>query len=125
MTDRLADRPKVGGGLASKLNVLAGIWLMVSPWVLGYSWPPVVIFESVVVGIAVLFLAVIRLSRPHSTVLSWINILLGTWLFISPFLLDFYELPAATANAMLPGFFIANFGLLAAYANHTTPPRPR
>jgi hypothetical protein len=104
--------------------VLAGIWLIISPWVLGFSWSPVAQCDTVLVGIAVLILAIIRLRMPHTTVLSWINQLLGIWLFLSPFLLSFYVASAATGNAMILGTLICTFGLWAAHVNRSTAPSP-
>jgi SPW repeat len=71
--------------------------------------------RDVAVGIAVLILAAIRFTMPHTTTLSWINVLLGMWLFGSPFLLSFDVLVDATSNAMIFGMLISAFGLLAAY----------
>jgi len=67
------------------VNVLAGIWLIISPWILGYSgsdakWNPVVF------GIAVGVLALGRLTAARGTEwLSWLNMAIGVWLFISAF----------------------------------------
>lgn len=70
---------------ASALNVLAGIWLIISPFVLGYTgadatWNPIVF--GAIVGLA----ALARLAGGLRTVwLSWLNMAIGVWLFISAF----------------------------------------
>jgi hypothetical protein len=72
----------------SGLNVLAGIWLIIAPWVLGYSgrdprW------NDVVFGIIIGVLALIRVSGAYrAEVLSWINLLIGVWLFVAAFTID-------------------------------------
>jgi len=69
----------------SGLNVLAGIWLIISPWVLGYTdadatWNPVVF--GAIVGV----LALARVGGLYrETWISWINAAIGVWLFISAF----------------------------------------
>lgn len=70
---------------AAGLNVIAGIWLIISPWVLGYTgadhvWNPVVF--GAVVGV----LALARVAGLYrETWISWINAAIGIWLFISAF----------------------------------------
>jgi hypothetical protein len=76
------------------------------------------------VGVVVLILAVIRLTTPHTTVLIWINFLLGMWLLSSPFLLSFYVVSAAAGNAMILGALIGPVGLGAALATRSTAPAP-
>jgi hypothetical protein len=73
----------------SGLNVLAGIWLIIAPWVLGYSaqdpkW------NDVVFGIIVAVLALIRFGGAYrAEVLSWINVLIGAWLVVACFAIDY------------------------------------
>jgi hypothetical protein len=125
MTDKRPDRPGDGFRAASTLNVVAGIWLIISPWVLGDFWPPVARSNSVLVGIGVLIVAAIRLTMPRTTVLSWINFLLGMWLLFSPFLLSYSVVSTATGNAMIIGCLILLFGLGAAHAPQNTAPSLR
>jgi hypothetical protein len=72
----------------SGLNVIAGIWLIIAPWVLGYSgrdprW------NDVVFGAIVGVLALIRISGAYrETWLSWINAAIGVWLFIAAWTID-------------------------------------
>jgi SPW repeat-containing protein len=67
----------------SGLNVLAGIWLIISPFVLDYGardamWNPIVF------GAIVCVLALVRFGGAfRASVLSWINAAIGVWLFIS------------------------------------------
>jgi SPW repeat-containing protein len=68
---------------ASALNALAGAWLILSPWILGYTtadawWNPIV-FGAIV--------AVLALVRAVGGVrIAWaagVNMLIGAWLFVS------------------------------------------
>ena len=88
--------PGPGGGsgwreqvsLASGLNLLAGIWLIIAPFVLNYdSADPV--WNDVVFGAAISILALGRIGGLYrESWLSWINVVLGAWIFISAFWLD-------------------------------------
>ncbi len=40
------------------LNVIFGAWLVVSPWILGFSGTTMLLWNAVIVGLAVLILAV-------------------------------------------------------------------
>jgi hypothetical protein len=70
---------------AAGLNVIAGIWLIISPFVLGYTaadatWNPIVF------GAIVAFLALARIvAGAEAAGLSWLNMAIGVWLFISAF----------------------------------------
>jgi SPW repeat-containing protein len=70
---------------ASGLNVVAGIWLIISPFVLDYgprdsTWNPIVF--GAVVGV----FALARAGGAYrASILSWANMAIGIWLFISAF----------------------------------------
>jgi hypothetical protein len=82
---RPARGPVDEGAAAAALNVLAGIWLIISPFVLGYTgadatWNPIVF------GAIVALLAVARLTGGvRAAGISWLNMAIGVWLFISAF----------------------------------------
>jgi len=73
---------------ASGLNVLAGIWLIIAPFVLGYgNGDPY--WNDIVFGAIVAALGLIRVSGAYrASELSWANALIGVWLFVSAFWLD-------------------------------------
>jgi hypothetical protein len=74
----------------SGVNVVAGLWLIIAPFVLGYDQIQAALWNDVLVGIVVAGLAVARLARPlMSPSLSWINAVLGLWLILAPFVLGY------------------------------------
>ncbi len=78
-----------------------------SPYGLGYHLfnPP--FWNSVVIGLAVSFFAILRLAMPFRyPEMSWINILLGLWLVVSPFLFGFATIAPALWNSILVGLFL-------------------
>jgi hypothetical protein len=107
----------------SALNMIAGFWLIVSAWVLGFNGVPVAVWDTVLVGIAVAVLAAIRLGTPGTEGLSWINLILGVWLIISPFVLGFRE--AAMGNAIVLGILVLLLALWAGLAAQPTAASPR
>jgi len=102
---------KTAGGL----NIVAGIWLVISGFVLGYAHQPAPLWNDIILGIIVLVIAWIRLGN-FGTVpgVAWVNILAGIWLFFSPWIVGFVNLPTAMWNNVILGiivFVLAIWGL--------------
>lgn len=74
-----------GPGLVNIFDVLFGLWVAVSPFILGLSGNLAALWNNVTVGIALALLAVLGGWRSRS-LLVW-TVPLGAWLFISAFLL--------------------------------------
>jgi hypothetical protein len=125
MNNNLVNRADDASRPGSTLNVLAGIWLIISTWVVASAGMQAVRWDTLLVGIAVLVLAAIRLGTRGTTGLSWINFLLGIWLILSPFVLGFTAAAGAMTNAIILGILVAIFGLWAALATQTRVPSPR
>jgi SPW repeat len=74
----------------SGINIVAGLWLIIAPFVLGYDEIQAALWNDVVVGIIVAAFAVARVARPlMNPSLSWINAVLGLWLIVAPFVLAY------------------------------------
>jgi SPW repeat len=103
---------------ASGLNVLAGIWLIIAPFVLGYSdgdpyW------NDIVFGAIVAVLALARASGAYrASWMSWLNMLIGAWIFISAFWLD--NTSNAATNDIILGAIVFILGLFGATASDPT-----
>lgn len=97
----------------SGLDVLAGIWLLISPFVLAFSANRAAMTNDVVLGIVIGILALVRFFGPAQNVgISWLNFLLGIWVLISPFVLTFGTLRSATTDNVITGIvvIILSFG---------------
>jgi hypothetical protein len=105
----------------SGLNVIAGIWLIIAPWVLAYSrrdprW------NDVVFGIIVGIFALTRASGAYREEwLSWLNALIGIWLFVAAFTID--HTGQAVWNDIILGIIV--FLLAIGSAEATAHLRPR
>jgi hypothetical protein len=69
----------------SWVNILLGIWVVISPFVLAIQSPKA-LWSNIGTGAVVAILAVLR-SSMHRAGWSWLNLILGIWLVISPFVL--------------------------------------
>jgi len=99
---------------ASGLNVLAGIWLIIAPFVLNYqSGDP--IWNDVVFGAIVAVLALIRVTGAYrASILSWANAIIGAWIFVSAFWLD--SSGRAAANDIIFGVVVFVLAIASATA---------
>lgn len=87
-------------------NVVLGIWLIVSPFVLGYAETGTLAApHSYAIGIAVAVFALAALYRFY----RWeegVNLVLGLWLVAAPFVLNFSNVEPALWNHVVVGILI-------------------
>ena len=93
-------------------NILFGIWLAASPFVIGFN-NPALRWSNVAVGVAVVVLAVF-----HPGPVRGFPVVLGAWIFASTFVLGVLRLAAMWNNLILAVLIIV--GALASEA--TLPP---
>ncbi|MBV9497975.1 MAG: SPW repeat protein [Acidobacteriaceae bacterium] len=111
-----ARMPDVNGRLggiraASTICLLAGIWLFVSPWVYG-AYTHGNAWNSWILGAAIFLLACVRVSRPaYSTGISWVNLVLGIWVFFSPWIYGYLGNTGRFINSLCVGVVVFAFSL--------------
>lgn len=107
---------------ASIINLLAAIWLFVSPWVYRVysnhdSW------NSWIVGGLIGILALIRLANPIGTRgLSVINLILGAWVFVSPWVYGYTVDTGRFVNSLCVGVIVFIAGLVGSSATESRTP---
>ncbi len=106
---------------SSWVNILLGIWVIISPFVLAFHSPKGV-WSNVITGVIVGILALVRWSM-HQTGWSWLNIILAVWLVISPFVLFLGN--AAMWNNVILGIIIAALALSNSYSKESAQVRVR
>jgi len=91
-------------------TLILGIWLILAPFILGYV-DSAAITNDVIIGIILAGIALVRLfSSFRPFWLSWVNIVLGFWLIIAPFVLG-YTLAASQWNDIIVGILIVALGV--------------
>jgi hypothetical protein len=83
---------------------ILGIWLILSPWVLGFHLDQTATTNVVILGFLIVFTEVVELSVFRDWE-EWINVLLGAWLLLSPWILRITE-PAAIADCVIVGLLV-------------------
>jgi hypothetical protein len=94
------------------VNIVLGIWVIISPFVLAMHSPKVM-WNNVITGAVVCILALIRWGT-HRLGLSWLNLILGICLVISPFVL--FLNTAVMWNNVILGIIIAASALSHTYS---------
>ena len=87
----------------SWLNLVVGVWLFISPWVLGTTSDSATAWNAWIIGAAIFVVALIALGTPASVVAPWVNVVLGAWLFISPWVLRYTDVSDGAINAWVFG----------------------
>jgi putative tricarboxylic transport membrane protein len=93
-----------------RINLILGLWLLVSPLVLGFSTQSPPTWLHVLVGIAVVEIAIFALIFNHrrqlglsDTHILWIELVLGLWVLITPWVLGFAAQAAAMWTHVIAG----------------------
>lgn len=103
---------------ASGINLLAGIWLIIAPFLLGYSDDANPLWNDVVVGILIVAMAGARVAGAfRAPSLSWINAALGFWLVIAPFVLGYSDEATPLWNDIIVGIIVVLFGIWSAVSS--------
>jgi hypothetical protein len=93
--------------IASGVNILLGIWLLMSPWMFDYS-DRTPVLNSLFVGALIALFAAIRLASLQNSIgLSAINLLLALWTLASPWVCGYAANVGAMRNNVILGIVIA------------------
>ena len=101
----------------SWLVVVLGAWEVIAPFILGASHNAGALWDAILLGIALIILAGwAALSNQFATVktLSWIDVVLGAWLIVAPFIVGYASVAAATWNDIIVGVLALLLSLWAA-----------
>lgn len=89
------------------LQAVLGLWVVVSPWILGAT-DSTAIWNFLIVGLVVIAFAGSELAV-FQRWKEWLMAALGGWLLLSPRILDFTGEQAMTWNAVITGLLIVAF----------------
>ena len=127
-TDRNETRGVGPGGnvannvrTASGLNLIAGLWLIVAPFILGYSNLQSTTWNSIIVGILIAGMAGYRIANPHlNPWVSWVVAALGVWVILSPFVYAHSDVARPFWNDIIIGIVVLILGAWSAMSAHET-----
>ena len=103
--------------IVAGLVFLVGVWCAIAPWVVDYTGTgDQAYWNDLAVGIAIAAVALAKLAKPQMSALSWLNIALGIWLIVAPWVLG-YNIgtdSAAQWNDLACGIFVVSLGVIGA-----------
>jgi hypothetical protein len=103
----------------SWLVALAGLWEVIAAFVLRYAASSAALWNAIIVGVALIVLGVwaaLFNQKTTNQTLDWINVVLGVWLIIAPFILGYSKIGAAMWNDIIVGIVVAVLAVWAALA---------
>jgi SPW repeat len=116
----MQQRAATGAGWA---NTLLGIWVVLSPFVLGYGRSHAAMWSNVAVGLVIILLSLASQSG-HETLVQAVIVPLGVWLFISAFVLRFSSVPLFWNNVVMSFLIIAGVLVTEGLRQGTFPGEP-
>jgi hypothetical protein len=83
-----------------------GLWLALSPWLVGYSEHDAATANSAFAGLALALVSHFEASFDGED-MEWLILAVGVWLVAAPFLCGFMSVPVAAANSIAVGICVA------------------
>jgi hypothetical protein len=88
-------------------NILLGTWLFISPWIVDYVLGmPLAAKNSFILGLAIVVFAAVAIYIPQIWE-EWLNMALGAWLILSPWVLGFHVERDIATNNVIVGVSVA------------------
>lgn len=101
----------------SLLNVIAGLWLLAAPFALSYFPGSTEYANDLFFGAIIVALAGARfLGAYRAAWLSWVNAVVGIWLIVAPFVLN-YTTSNARYNDIIIGVLVTIFAIASALSS--------
>lgn len=94
------------------MNVVLGLWVLISPWVLGFSSAPAATWTTAVLGAAIVVFAGTAAFEPK----TWeeaITVVLGLAVMVSPWILSFAPGLSPITSAEIAGIVVTVLGIWA------------
>src|SRR6478609_1255642 len=85
--------------LCDVANLILGAFLFVSPWIFGFSGSTAAVNANIV-GVIIAVLAIAALAA-FAIWEEWLNLIVGLWTLVSPWVLGFQETKAMTVHVVI------------------------
>jgi len=92
------------------VTALLGVWLILSPWALGFQSSTAAMANAVIIGLALAAAAMGTMYVPRAWE-EWTVGALGLWMVVSPWVLGFRGLQVARTSAVATGIAIVVLAL--------------
>jgi hypothetical protein len=92
------------------VNAVLGIWVIVSPWALGFEGSSMAMSNAVIVGLALVAAALGAAFVPRAWE-EWTEAALGLWLVVAPWILGFSAIRDAMLSTTIAGLVVLALAL--------------
>ena len=99
------------------VNFVLGLWLVASPWMLGYAGETAAAWNVYGFGAAIAVLAAISFFA-HQKWENWLNAAIAAWLIVSPWVLAYSALQTALWNQIVTGLVLGALAVWAAASEY-------
>ena len=107
--------------LCDVANLVLGAFLFFSPWIFGFSGSTAA-ENANIAGIVIVVLAVAALAA-FAVWEEWLNLIVGLWTLISPWVLSFHTNTKAMVVCVIVGVIVAILAAVEIWITTQTPPR--
>ncbi|MBB3302823.1 MULTISPECIES: SPW repeat protein [Rhizobium] len=88
------------------VNIVAGLGLLITPWLFGFAAETYAAWNAWIVGAAIAVVAVAALYAFYEAE-EWINLVLGIWAVVAPWILGFSAVTPAMWAHVIAGLVVA------------------
>jgi SPW repeat len=103
------------------INLILGGWLFVTPWVFGFAGGAAG-WNAWILGAVIALVAIAALTA-FAEWEEWINLVLGLWVLVAPWVLGFEANAAATRYHVIVGIVVAALAAIELWLVHRKPPQ--
>jgi SPW repeat-containing protein len=107
--------------LCDVANLILGAFLFVSPWIFGFEAGKVS-QNAMIAGIIVAILAIAALAA-FAVWEEWLNLVVGLWILVSPWVLGFQASTTAMTVHLVVGILVAVLAAVELWIMSQSPPR--
>lgn len=104
------------------INLALAVWLFLSPWIVGFADDTPAAWTAWLTAIAIGAFAIAALTA-FAEWEEWINLVLGLWAIVSPWVVGFSANQAAMMVLVLTGLVVAVVAAIELWFLHRAPPR--
>ncbi len=98
----MGKESSIGSGWKDSIELVIGLWLLVSPLALGFFSNPTASLTTILVATVVFFVSQLGIANQQPWE-EWVNLIAAVILVVSPWLFGFAAEIAATWNAIIAG----------------------
>lgn len=102
------------------VSVVAGLALFLSPWLFGFSAEVAASWNAWIAGLLIAIVGVWTIAN-YQNWEEWLNLALGVWTLVSPWLLGFAAIGSAVTMHVVVGLIVAALAIFELWRSHNRP----